>query len=201
MRRTRLVEIDEVHLVDRQHDVRMPSSETMQACRRVWVRTPLRASTRTHGEVAIRSAGRHVARVLLVARRIGDDELAARRREVAVGDVDGDPLLALGLQAVDQQREGRARRWCRRARVALGAWQLILEDQRVSYSSRPISVVLPSSTLPQVRKRSRGVLFGGEPLASAAPRHCPLVSTTLSRGIRNTLPASSSPSTRPDRGR
>ena len=28
-----------------------------------------------------------------------------RRREEAVGDVDGDALLALGLEAVDQQRE------------------------------------------------------------------------------------------------
>ena len=42
-------------------------------------------------------AGRHVARVLLVAGRVGEDELAPRGREVAVGDVDRDALLALGL--------------------------------------------------------------------------------------------------------
>jgi hypothetical protein len=36
---------------------------------------------------------------------VGDDELAPLGGEVAVGDVDGDALLALGLQAVDQQRE------------------------------------------------------------------------------------------------
>jgi hypothetical protein len=40
-----------------------------------------------------------------VARRVGDDELALVGGEEAVGDVDGDALLALGLQAVDQQRE------------------------------------------------------------------------------------------------
>ena len=88
------------------------------------------------GEVGGRGAGRHVARVLLMAGRVGDDELALRRREEAIGDIDGDALLALGLQPVDQQREidvvaGRAvllanrapappagpRRsaWCRRA--------------------------------------------------------------------------------------
>jgi hypothetical protein len=40
-----------------------------------------------------------------VARRVGDDELAAGRREVAIGDVDRDSLLALGAQAVGEQRE------------------------------------------------------------------------------------------------
>jgi hypothetical protein len=40
-----------------------------------------------------------------VARTVGDDEPPPRRREVAVGDVDGDALLALGAQAVGQQRE------------------------------------------------------------------------------------------------
>jgi hypothetical protein len=40
-----------------------------------------------------------------VAGRIGDDELAFRRGEIAIGDVDGDALLALGAQAVGEQRE------------------------------------------------------------------------------------------------
>ena len=58
--------------------------------------------------------GRHVAGVLLVARRVGDDELALVGGEEAVGDVDGDALLALGFQPVDQKREiDIARRWCR----------------------------------------------------------------------------------------
>ena len=81
-------------------------------------------------DVGRRGAGRHVARVLLVARRVGDDELALRRREEAVGDVDGDALLALGLEPVDQQREVDV--------VAVGAvlpgialqrGQLVVEDQ------------------------------------------------------------------------
>ena len=57
------------------------------------------------GAVGGRGAGGHVARVLLVARRVGDDELALVGREEAVGDVDGDALLALGREAVDEQRE------------------------------------------------------------------------------------------------
>ena len=56
-------------------------------------------------QVGGRGAGDHVARVLDVAGGVGDHELALRRREVAVGDVDRDPLLALGPQAVGQQRQ------------------------------------------------------------------------------------------------
>ena len=77
----------------------------MQAWRRVWVSTPLARIDQQHGEVAVRGAGRHVARVLLVARRVGDDEFPPRRREIAIGDVDGDALLALGLEPVDEQRK------------------------------------------------------------------------------------------------
>ena len=58
-----------------------------------------------HRQVRGRGAGDHVARVLLVAGRVGDDELAPLGGEEAVGDVDGDALLALGGEAVDQQRE------------------------------------------------------------------------------------------------
>ena len=58
-----------------------------------------------HREIGGRRAGHHVARILLVARRIGDDELALLGREEAIGDVDRDALLALGGEAVDQQRE------------------------------------------------------------------------------------------------
>ncbi len=58
-----------------------------------------------HREVARRRAGGHVARVLLVPGRVGDDELAPRRVEVAVRHVDRYPLLALGAEAVGEQGE------------------------------------------------------------------------------------------------
>ena len=57
------------------------------------------------GEIRGRSAGGHVARVLLVPRRVGDDELPFGRGEIAVRDVDGDALFALGAQAVGEQRK------------------------------------------------------------------------------------------------
>ncbi len=107
---------------------RMPSSEAMIEWRRVCASTPLPRVDQHDGKIGGRGAGRHVARVLLVAGRVGDDELALGRREEAVGDVDGDALLALGLQPVDQQGEidvvaGRAVL----LRIALERGELVLE--------------------------------------------------------------------------
>ncbi len=47
----------------------------------------------------------HVPRVLDVARRVRELEAAARGHEGAVGDVDRDPLLALGAETVGEERE------------------------------------------------------------------------------------------------
>ena len=52
-----------------------------------------------------RGAGRHVARVLLVPRRIGDDERAPGGGKAPVRDVDGDPLLPFRPQPVNQERK------------------------------------------------------------------------------------------------
>ena len=101
----RLVEADQVDLVDRQHDV---ADAEQRGDDRMAPRLRQHALARIDqhdGEIGGRGAGRHVAGVLLVAGRVGDDERALRRGEEAVGDVDGDALLALGLEAVDQQRE------------------------------------------------------------------------------------------------
>ena len=45
----------------------------------------------------------HVAGVLLMARRVADDELAFGSGEVAIGHIDRDPLLAFGGQAVGEE--------------------------------------------------------------------------------------------------
>ncbi len=82
----------------------MPSRLAMVACRRVCTSKPLRASTSSTAMSASRGAGHHVAGVLLVAGRVGEDEAPARSLEIAVGEVDGDALLALGGEPVDQQR-------------------------------------------------------------------------------------------------
>ena len=57
------------------------------------------------GQVGRRGPRRHVARVLLVARRVGHDEAAAWRLEAPVRHIDRDALFPLILQAVDEQRE------------------------------------------------------------------------------------------------
>jgi hypothetical protein len=107
--------------------------------------------------------GDHVAGVLLVARRVGDDVLARAGGEVAVGDVDGDALFALGLQAVGEQRQVDDVQ-PRLLEVRSMACRVSARMVLVSNSRRPIRVLLPSSTLPQVRKRSRplsGLLLDG----------------------------------------
>jgi hypothetical protein len=73
-----------------------------------------------HGGIGGRGGGDHVAGVLLMARRVADDELALGGREVAVGHVDRDALFALGREAVGEQGEvGFA--------AALHAGQLVLQ--------------------------------------------------------------------------
>ena len=55
--------------------------------------------------ISSRCASNHIAGVLLVARRVCHDELALIGREEAVGHINGDALLALCGQTIDQQRE------------------------------------------------------------------------------------------------
>jgi hypothetical protein len=71
--------------------------------------------------------GRHVARVLFVPGRVGNDERPDVGAEEAIRDVDRDALLALGLQAVDEQREiQRLALRAELARVAPQGLQLIV---------------------------------------------------------------------------
>ena len=65
----------------------------------------LRDVDQHHRRVAAGCGRHHVAGVLLVAGCIGDDELTLFGGEVTVSDIDRDALLALGLQAVGQQRQ------------------------------------------------------------------------------------------------
>ena len=65
-----------------------------------------------------------------MARRVGDDELAVRGREISVGDVDGDALLTLGSQSVDQKREVDILALCADPlAVGLKRVLLVVEDQ------------------------------------------------------------------------
>ncbi|MNY03300.1 hypothetical protein D3C86_1359120 [compost metagenome] len=94
---------DQIDLVHRQNDVANAEQSDNAAVAR---RLGRHALDRIHQHdrcVAGRGAGGHVARILLMPRRISDDEAATRRRHIAIGNVDGDALLALGLQPVQQQ--------------------------------------------------------------------------------------------------
>ena len=98
-------EADKVDLVDREMTWRMPSSEQISECRRVWTSTPLRASIRITASSAFEAP---VAMLRVYCSCPGVSATMKERRgggEEAVGDVDGDALLALRLQPVDQQRE------------------------------------------------------------------------------------------------
>ena len=100
-----LVEALEVHLVDGHDDV----LDAQQAGDKA-VALGLRLHTvaridEDDRQIAGRGTSGHVAGVLLMTGGVGDDELALGSTEIAIGHVDGDALLALGLQAVDQQRQ------------------------------------------------------------------------------------------------
>ena len=158
----------------------------MKEWRRVCTSTPLRASIRMTARSRVRGAGRHVAGVLLMAGRVGDDEGASRRGEEAIGDVDGDALLALGLEPVHQQREidvvaggavpGAESRCQRR--------QLILEDQ-LAVVQQPADQGRLAVIDRAAGEKAQQVLAFGRAESGG-----------LYASIRNSPPASSSPSRR-----
>ena len=95
----------QIHLVDAHHDVldseqrgdvRVPSSLGDDAAPGV---------DQHERDVGGRRAGEHVAGVALVPRSVGKDERSSLGREEPVGDVDRDPLLALGAQTIGDRRE------------------------------------------------------------------------------------------------
>ena len=100
-----LVEIDEVDLVDRQHDMADAEQRDDDGWRRVCVSRPLRASTSMTARSAF-EAPVAMLRVYCSWPGVSATMNERRRRgEIAIGDVDRDALLALGLEPVDQQRE------------------------------------------------------------------------------------------------
>ena len=98
----RLVEVDQVDLVDRGDKV----GDAEKFCD---AGVPVGLAQHTgagvdeqDGDVGIGGPGEHVPRVALVAGRVRQDVAAGVRREKPVSDVDRDALLPLGAQTVGQ---------------------------------------------------------------------------------------------------
>ncbi len=125
----RLVEVHQIHLVHRQHHMADADQLHQEAVPAGLGQHALARVDQDDGQVGGRGAGDHVAGVLFVARRVGDDELALVGGEEPVGDIDGDALFALGRQAVHQQGEvDLAALGADALGVRLQRGQLILED-------------------------------------------------------------------------
>ena len=96
---------DQVHLVHADHQVRHAQQGGEQAVSPRLLDYAGSSVDQHDREVHVRCARDHVARVLDVAGAVGDDERTLRRGEVSVSHVDRDALLALGAQAVGEQRQ------------------------------------------------------------------------------------------------
>ena len=122
-------EIDEVHLVDRQHHLANAEAMAQEAVAAGLGQHALARIDQDDGGIRGGRAGDHVARILFVARTICDDELARLGREEAIGDVDRDALFALRSEPVDQQREIELRpARARSLAVGLQRLELVRED-------------------------------------------------------------------------
>src|SRR5439155_12780414 len=85
--------IDEIHLVYRDDEItdsKEVSDEGVPPC---LGHDAISRVDENHSEIGIAGACHQIARVLLVARRVRDDELPLRRGEIAVRDVDRDALF------------------------------------------------------------------------------------------------------------
>ncbi len=125
-----LAVVHEIDLVHRKHNVAHAKQRNDDRMAVRLREQPLAGVDQHDREIGVGRASRHVAGELLVARRIGDDERALFGSEVAIGHVDGDALLAFGLEPVDQQREvDRLASRAELLRVALERRKLVVEDE------------------------------------------------------------------------
>ena len=189
--------VGEIHLVDGEDDaLHADDVENGGVAPRLALHAVARVDQHD-GDVGVRGARRHVARVLLVAWAVDDDEAARRGIEVAPGDVDGDALLALGDEAVEQQAEIGMRAAGRRVRRAIDRLALIVVEvggvPQQAADQRRLAVV--------DRSARQQVQDAVELAASGARRERLRAWIAVSAVIRSSPLASCSPWRRPDRGR
>ena len=127
---TLLGEIDEIHLVDGDHHRLDADQRGDEGVAPRLGQDALARIDQDHRELGLGSSRRHIARILLVARRIGDDEGAIAGREIAIGDIDGDALFALGRKPVDEKSEIQiAPRRAELLRILFERLHLVVEDR------------------------------------------------------------------------
>ena len=189
--------VDEIHLVHGDGDVADPEQVDEVAVAPRLREHALARVEQDQRAVGGRGAGDHVARVLLVPRRVGDDVLPGVGREEAVGDVDRDPLLALGGEPVEEQREVEllALRPVP-ARVGLERRQLVLE-QHLRLVEQPAD----QRRLPVVDRAARDEAQEALVLVRVEVGVDVALECRLGRLIRSSPRPSSSPSRRPCRSR
>jgi hypothetical protein len=105
LRKNSFIKAHKIHLVDGDDDLANSEQRGNGSMATTLHKYALACVDEDNRKVGGACTGGHVARVLLVARSIRDDELAVCGREVAIGNIDGDALLAFGAQAISQQRK------------------------------------------------------------------------------------------------
>src|SRR5690606_34187711 len=142
-----------------------------------------------HEDCGVGGAGHHMPGVLDVAWGVGEDELPLGGGEVAVGDVDGYPLLPLGPQAVGEQRQVEVI-GSPPARRLFDRLQLVLEDLL-----RVVQQAPDQRRLAVVHRAGRGEPDELHVLEVRHGGHDPLLVRWWwrARAIRNTPPACGPP--------
>jgi hypothetical protein len=100
-----LPKADKIHFVDSQNNVLNAKQVDNGAVPSGLDGDPLHRIHEQNSQVADAGRRDHVARVLLVSRCIGENKSTPRTREVTVGNVDSDPLLALSLKTIEEKSE------------------------------------------------------------------------------------------------
>ena len=98
-----LAPVHQIHLVDGNHH--MPDTQHVHdaAVAAGLGQHALAGINQDHCQFGAGGTGGHIAGVLLMAGRIGNDELAPGGTEKTIGHIDSDALFAFRLQAVQQQ--------------------------------------------------------------------------------------------------
>ena len=96
-------EVDEVDLVDRGDDVRYTDQRRDTRMPTCLAQQAFSGVDEQHRDMGVRRSGERVAGVALVPGSIGEHVAARGAGEEPIGDVDGDPLLALGTQTVGER--------------------------------------------------------------------------------------------------